>query len=136
MDLPADRKALLFSAGGVRLALRLSHLREIVPAPAEGGEIVARGDRLYHGEEGGASCAGCHGSDGAGTPLGPALTAHDWLWSDGSYRGIQNTIHDGVANPKQFRSAMPAMGGAALTADQLSALAAYVWAISHRPVTR
>jgi chemotaxis signal transduction protein len=44
MDLPADRKALVFSAGGVRLALRLSHLREIVPAPAEGGEIVARGE--------------------------------------------------------------------------------------------
>lgn len=44
MDLPSDRKALLFSAGGVRLALRLSHLREIVPAPAEGGEIVARGE--------------------------------------------------------------------------------------------
>jgi chemotaxis signal transduction protein len=44
VDLPSDRKALLFSAGGVRLALRLSHLREIVPAPAEGGEIVARGE--------------------------------------------------------------------------------------------
>jgi chemotaxis signal transduction protein len=44
VDLPADRKALIFSAGGVRLALRLSHLREIVPAPAEGGEIVARGE--------------------------------------------------------------------------------------------
>ncbi len=44
VDLPSDRKALIFSAGGVRLALRLSHLREIVPAPGEGGEIVARGE--------------------------------------------------------------------------------------------
>ena len=44
VDLPADRKALLFSAGGVRLALRLSHLQEIVPAPAEGGDIQARGE--------------------------------------------------------------------------------------------
>jgi hypothetical protein len=34
----------MFSAGGVRLALRLSHLREIVPAPVEGGEIAARGE--------------------------------------------------------------------------------------------
>ncbi len=42
VDLPSDRKALLFSAGGVRLALRLSHLREIVPAPAD-GDIAARG---------------------------------------------------------------------------------------------
>lgn len=44
VDLPSDRKALIFSSGGVRLALRLSHLREIVPAPSEGGEIVARGE--------------------------------------------------------------------------------------------
>jgi hypothetical protein len=44
VDLPSDRKALLFSAGRVRLALRLSHLREIVPTSGEGGEIVARGD--------------------------------------------------------------------------------------------
>jgi hypothetical protein len=44
VDLPSDRKALIFSTGGVRLALRLSHLREIVPAPAEGGEIAARGE--------------------------------------------------------------------------------------------
>jgi chemotaxis signal transduction protein len=44
VDLPADRKALIFSAGGVRLALRLSHLREIVPAPPEGGDVLARGE--------------------------------------------------------------------------------------------
>jgi chemotaxis signal transduction protein len=42
--LPVDRKALLFSAGGVRLALRVSHLREIVPTPSDGGEIRARGE--------------------------------------------------------------------------------------------
>ncbi len=33
MDSLAARKALLFSAGGVRLALRVSHLREVVEAP-------------------------------------------------------------------------------------------------------
>lgn len=41
--LPAERKALLFSAGGVRLALRLSQVREIVAAPRPGGEIQVRG---------------------------------------------------------------------------------------------
>lgn len=44
MNLPADRKALLFSAGGVRLALRLAHLREIVAVPPEDGEVRARGE--------------------------------------------------------------------------------------------
>lgn len=33
--LAAERKALLFTAGGVRLALRLSHVREVVAAPAD-----------------------------------------------------------------------------------------------------
>jgi chemotaxis signal transduction protein len=42
--LPVDRKALIFSAGGVRFALRVSHLREIVPTPRDGGEIGARGE--------------------------------------------------------------------------------------------
>jgi glucose/arabinose dehydrogenase/mono/diheme cytochrome c family protein len=92
---------------------------------------VALGDRIYHGEEGGATCVGCHGSDAAGTPLGPTLKAHEWLWSDGSYAGIQKTVREGVANPKQYRSVMPAMGGAQLTADQLEAVSAYVWGVSH-----
>lgn len=33
--LAAERKALLFTAGGVRLALRLSHVREVVAAPSD-----------------------------------------------------------------------------------------------------
>lgn len=46
MSLPSDRKALLFSVGGVRLALRLSQLREIVAVPEEAGEVVARGEAV------------------------------------------------------------------------------------------
>ncbi len=55
MDSPADslaaRKALLFSAGGVRLALRVSLLREVLEVPelegdAERGELRARGEAL------------------------------------------------------------------------------------------
>jgi chemotaxis signal transduction protein len=53
VDSLAARKALLFSAGGVRLALRVSVLREVVevPEPAaaaggEGEELRARGEAL------------------------------------------------------------------------------------------
>jgi chemotaxis signal transduction protein len=46
VTLPADRKALLFSAGGVRFALRLTHLREIVAVPHEDGEVRARGEQI------------------------------------------------------------------------------------------
>jgi glucose/arabinose dehydrogenase/cytochrome c5 len=94
-------------------------------------ETVALGNRIYHGQVGGAACSGCHGARGTGSPLGPDLTKKNSLWSDGSYRGIQKTIAEGVPHPKQYRSPMPPMGGAQLTPDQLSAVAAYVWSLSH-----
>jgi glucose/arabinose dehydrogenase/mono/diheme cytochrome c family protein len=94
--------------------------------------MVALGERIYRGQAGGAACTGCHGESGEGTPLGPPLTGKKWLWSDGSFAGIKKTITDGVAQPKEYRSAMPPMGGAQLTPEQVSAVAAYVWAISHR----
>jgi mono/diheme cytochrome c family protein len=93
--------------------------------------MVALGDRVYHGEVGGASCAGCHGASAKGTPLGPDLTDTKWLWSDGSYSGIAKTITEGVMQPKEYRSPMPPMGGAQLTPEQVQALSAYVWALSH-----
>ena len=37
----------------------------------------------------------------------------------------------GFRNQKQYRSPMPAMGRAQLTPDQVSAVAAYVWSLSH-----
>jgi chemotaxis signal transduction protein len=45
-SLPSERKALLFSAGGIRLALRLSQVREILEVPDGEGEVVARGEPL------------------------------------------------------------------------------------------
>ena len=92
-------------------------------------EMVALGDRIFHGQVGGATCTGCHGAAGTGTPLGPNLTHSQWLWSDGSYAGIAKTITTGVPQPKQYRSPMPPMGGAQLTPDQVSAVAAYVWSL-------
>ena len=104
-----------------------------VPVP-EGAtrEMVALGNRIFHGQVAGAACAGCHGASGRGTPVGPNLTGKEWLWSDGSYAGIKKTIADGVSEPKQYRSPMPPMGGTQLTPDQTSAVAAYVWSLSHR----
>jgi glucose/arabinose dehydrogenase/mono/diheme cytochrome c family protein len=105
------------------------------PAVPKGAtsEMVALGKRVYSGEVGGAACTGCHGASGQGSVLGPALGGKNkkWLWSDGSYAGIAKTITDGVPAPKEFRSAMPAMGGAQLTHDQVLALAAYVWSLNH-----
>lgn len=93
--------------------------------------IVALGDRVYHGRVAAGTCAGCHGTEGQGTPLGPDLTAGQWAWSNGSLRGIERTIREGVPKPKKYRSPMPPMGGAQLTRQQVRAVAAYVWALSH-----
>jgi glucose/arabinose dehydrogenase/cytochrome c5 len=94
-------------------------------------EMVALGERIYRGQVGAANCAGCHGEDGTGSPLGPDLTGKNWLWSDGSYSGIAKTIAEGVLQPKQYRSPMPPKGGAQLSNDQVQALAAFVWSLSH-----
>jgi glucose/arabinose dehydrogenase/mono/diheme cytochrome c family protein len=106
---------------------------EGLPVPAGATrEMVVLGDRIFHGEVGGAPCTGCHGSDGAGTSVGPDLTGKHRLWSDGSYKGISQIITRGVPAPKNYRSPMPAMGGAQLSPEQVLALAAYVWGLSHR----
>ncbi len=42
-SLPSERKALLFSAGGVRLALRLAQVREIVEVAPTEGDVASRG---------------------------------------------------------------------------------------------
>jgi mono/diheme cytochrome c family protein len=54
------------------------------------------------------------------------------LESDGSFAAIAKTITTGVPQPKQYRSPMPPMGGAQLTSDQVSAVAAYIWGLSHQ----
>jgi mono/diheme cytochrome c family protein len=98
--------------------------------------MVALGERIFHGQVGAATCTGCHGAGATGTPLGPDLTPTHWLWGDGSYAAITKTIVDGVPQPKQYRSAMPPMGGAQLTPEQVSAVAAYIWGLSHRALPK
>jgi glucose/arabinose dehydrogenase len=97
-----------------------------VPAGATPAD-VALGSRIY----GAGTCAGCHGSDAKGTPLGPDLTSAKWLWGDGSVQSIAKVITDGVPNPKEFRSPMPPMGGTQLSASEVSAVADYIWALGH-----
>jgi glucose/arabinose dehydrogenase/mono/diheme cytochrome c family protein len=110
-------------------------------APAEGplpmppgatAAQVALGARVFHGQVGGAPCAGCHGSDAKGTPLGPDLTSGTWLWGDGSLPALTQIITSGVPNPKEYRGVMPPMGGASLSPAEVSAVAAYVWTLSHQ----
>jgi glucose/arabinose dehydrogenase/cytochrome c5 len=92
---------------------------------------VALGDRIYHGQASNGTCTGCHGSDALGTPQGPPLNWDRWMWSDGSLAGISDIIQKGVLKPKRYQGAMPPYGGSPLSKEDLAAVTAYVWAVSH-----
>jgi glucose/arabinose dehydrogenase/mono/diheme cytochrome c family protein len=101
-----------------------------VPSGAT-AEQVALGGRIFQGEAADGTCAGCHGSDGRGSPVGPSLVSGKWLDSDGTFDGLRHTITDGVPKPKNPSPPMPPRGGAPLSDSDVTAVAAYVWAISH-----
>jgi glucose/arabinose dehydrogenase len=114
----------------------------VTPAAAPGGggslpagmtaEQVALGNRIYHGQERGGTCSGCHGADGKGSTIGPALTGEKWLWADGSVASLSKVIGAGVVTPKEYPTGMPAKGGADLSQAEVDAVAAYVWTLSQK----
>lgn len=106
-----------------------------LPVPPGGSpDQVALGDRIFHGQAAGGTCAGCHSADAHGTAVGSDLASGHWMWSDGSVAGITSTIEQGVMQPKDHTGAMPPMGGAKLSQADVAAVADYVWAVGHRSV--
>jgi mono/diheme cytochrome c family protein len=89
---------------------------------------VARGSAVFRSR----TCVGCHGQDAGGGPIGPPLDTGSPIWTDGSLARITEVIANGVPQPKQYRAPMPARGGAALSDEDLAAVAAYVWAVGHK----
>lgn len=105
----------------------------LTPPPGATLAQVELGGRIFRGQAAGGTCAGCHGADAKGTPLGPDLTTGTWMWGDGSLASITEVVAKGVQTPKRYRSPMPAMGGSPLSASDLAAVSAYVWAAGHKP---
>lgn len=98
-------------------------------ATADAG-LVATGQELFAGQ---AICFTCHGQDATGTQLAPNLTDAEWINIEEPVtpEKIQQLIRTGVQQPKQHPAPMPAMGGADLTDQQIEALAAYVYSLTH-----
>lgn len=97
-------------------------------------EIIARGDSIFHAS----SCTQCHGRNGKGLQHGPDLTGGHFAQTDGSIEEIVKIITSGVpegqiTNPS-YPEPMPARGGDTppLTDEQIRALAAFVYSLSHR----
>jgi mono/diheme cytochrome c family protein len=64
--------------------------------------------------------------------MAPDLTDNTWIHGDGSLSFIEHTVTTGVPQPKSHPAPMPPMGGASLTPDQVKAVAAYVYSLSHK----
>jgi mono/diheme cytochrome c family protein len=94
---------------------------------------VASGQKLFTGS---GNCFTCHGTDAKGTALAPDLTSGKWLWIQPSkgneLQQIETIVKNGVPQPKQYPAAMPPMGGASLTPDQIRDVSAYVYSISRK----
>ena len=96
-------------------------------------QMVAQGDSIFHGKLAGGLCLTCHGADARGTAVAPSLVDGSWKTGDGSYAFIVKRVTAGMSNPTPpYTAPMPPMGGANLTPEQIKAVAAYVYAISHR----
>ena len=107
---------------------RNSHPNEPLPAGIA-PSMVDQGNRIFTGK---GQCVTCHGSDGRGE-TGPDLTDSEWLQAKGSYLEIVNTINTGVSKIRSTRGIpMPPRGGANLTEEEVHAVGAYVWYISHQ----
>ena len=90
---------------------------------------ITQGDSIFHGK---GNCYACHGANAQGA-VGPNLTDAEWLHSDGSYDAIVKQITTGVPQAESKSGiAMPPKGGSTITDDEVKAVAAYVYSLSHK----
>ncbi|MEO8634817.1 MAG: c-type cytochrome [Gemmatimonadales bacterium] len=120
----------------IRLALGLIFVLLIQSATVQAQGIPAgatqamvdQGNEIFHKQ---GLCYACHGQDAKGL-VGPNLTDDVWLHSKGSYEELIAQVTKGV--PKEESKSgvpMPAKGGSSISDDDVKAVAAYVYSLSH-----
>ena len=106
-------------------------------APAEGEaapagvtpELIAQGQKVFQGT---GNCYACHGSNGEGS-VGPNLTDAEWIHSKGTLEDIAAQVTNGVPKEKAKSGIpMPPKGGGTLSNEDIQAVAAYVYSLSHK----
>lgn len=123
------RMGMMGQSGGQAPAASAQAAADTGGCPQITQALADEGRQIFTGP---GNCATCHGANGQGGPLAPDLTDSTWLDTDGSYAGIAGIVRSGVPLPKQHPAPMPPMGGARLSADQVCAVAGYVYSLSHR----
>ncbi len=92
-------------------------------------ELIAKGDTVFHKT---GLCYACHGNNAEGT-VGPNLTDAEWLHGDGSLEMIAATVTAGIpADKAKTGIAMPPKGGSSISDEDVKAVAAYVYSLSHK----
>lgn len=92
-------------------------------------DMIQKGNEIFHKN---GLCYACHGPEAKGL-VGPDLTDDVWLHSKGSYEEIVAQVMKGV--PKEESKSgivMPPKGGSSIGDDDVKAVAAYVWSLSHK----
>jgi mono/diheme cytochrome c family protein len=91
--------------------------------------MVDKGNEIFHKA---GLCYACHGQDAKGL-VGPNLTDDVWLHSKGTYDDIVKQVMAGVTKEESKSGVpMPARGGSSITDDDVKAVAAYVYSLSHK----
>lgn len=96
----------------------------VTPAMVEKGKTIWKGTGL---------CFACHGPEAKGA-VGPNLTDKEWVHvKDGDYAGIVALVTKGItaAEAKLGKGPMPAKGGSQISDEDVKAVSAYVWSLSH-----
>ena len=95
---------------------------------------IALGDSLFNN----GGCMRCHGAKGVGAANGPALNDAQWVQlKNGTFDEIAQIITTGVPaaaikDPARKNAMQPRGGRMNLTEEQIRAVAAYVYSISHQ----
>ena len=122
-----------------RLGLLVAALAVAAAAPAEAQAklpagvtpaMVEKGKTIYKGT---GLCFACHGPEAKGA-VGPNLTDKEWIHvKDGDYAGLVALVTKGIAagEAKLGKGPMPAKGGSQISDEDVKAVSAYIWSLSH-----
>lgn len=108
--------------------------QEAIRPPEVTDSAVTRGRHVYLGP---ANCVACHGESGRGTADGPPLNDRAWLTGSGTYREIlEQVLHGTSGLESKTGRPMPVRGWMPTSDEDVEAVAAYVWRLSHQPEAR
>jgi mono/diheme cytochrome c family protein len=131
--------AILVLAGSASLSAQSTPENSSTPKPppadapsaaaAATPELIAQGDKVFHGP---GNCYACHGTNAQGS-VGPSLTDAEWIHSKGSFDEIVAQVTKGVTKEESKSGIMmPPRGGSTISDEDVKAVAAYVYSLSHK----